>query len=131
MAVAPDAIWRGTVVLVRLPRDKARPAVVVRSDLLAGLSYATVLPITTELRTSATMRIDIAPGQENGLRAPSQVMVDWPQTIRLSEMGPAIGRLDATTMRTITRQMAVGLGIGAGTGRRRRIRTEGEPSDTP
>src|SRR5579863_5072212 len=73
MAVAPDAVRRGTVLLVRLPRDKARPAVVVRSDLLAELSYATVLPITTELRADATMRIDIEPGQENGLRAASQV----------------------------------------------------------
>jgi mRNA interferase MazF len=133
MAVAPDAVRRGTVVLVRLPRDKARPAVVVRSDLLAELSYATVLPITTELRADATMRIDIEPGQENGLRAPSQVMVDWPQTIRLSEMGQAIGRLNVATMRAITRQMAVVLGIGAGGPRR--IRTAGigaiEPSDTP
>ena len=135
MAVAPDAVRRGTVVLVRLPRDKARPAVVVRSDLLAELSYATVLPITTELRVDATMRIDIEPGQESGLRAASQVMVDWPQTIRLSEMGQAIGRLDETTMRAITRQMAVVLGIGAGAGRPRRIRTAGigaiEPPDTP
>jgi mRNA interferase MazF len=135
MAVAPDAVRRGTVVLVRLPRDKARPAVVVRSDLLAELSYVTVLPIATELRADATMRIDIAPGQGNGLRAASQVMVDWPQTIRLSEMGQAIGRLDATTMQTITRQMAVVLGIGTGTGRPRRIGTAGvgaaEPPDTP
>ena len=38
MAVTADAVRRGTVVLVRLPRDKARPAVVVRSDLLAELS---------------------------------------------------------------------------------------------
>jgi mRNA interferase MazF len=135
MAVAPDVVRRGTVVLVRLRRDKARPAVVVRSDLLAELSYATVLPITTELRADATMRIDVAPGRENGLRAASQVMVDWPQTIRLSEMGQAIGRLDATIMRTITRQMAVVLGIGTGTGRPRRIRAAGvaaiEPPDTP
>jgi len=107
---------------------------VVRSDLLAELSYATVPPITTELRADATMRIDIEPGQENGLRAASQVMVDWPQTIRLSEMGQAIGRLDAATTRAITRQMAVVLGIGTGTGRPRRIGAAGvgaiEPPDT-
>jgi mRNA-degrading endonuclease toxin of MazEF toxin-antitoxin module len=38
MAVTPDAVRRGTVLLVRLPGDKARPAVVVRSDLLSELS---------------------------------------------------------------------------------------------
>jgi mRNA-degrading endonuclease toxin of MazEF toxin-antitoxin module len=106
------------VVLVRLPRDKARPAVVVRSDLLYELSYATVLPITTELRADISMRIDVAPNQENGLRAASQVMVDWPQTVRFSDMGQAIGQLDAAIMQVVTRQMAVVLGIGHSRARR-------------
>lgn len=120
MAVEAAAIRRGAVVLVRLPRDKARPAVVVRSDLLSGLSYATVLPITSELRADISLRVDIAPTPGNGLRAASQVMADWPQTVRFSEIGQVIGRLDPATMRAITRQMAVVLGIGSGTGRPRR-----------
>jgi mRNA interferase MazF len=120
VALTPDAVRRGVVVLVRLPRDKARPAVVVRSDVLSELSYATVLPITTDLRAGVSMRIDLAPSQENGLRAASQVMVDWPQTIRFADMGQAIGRLDLAIMRVITRQMAVALGIGASSGRPRR-----------
>jgi mRNA interferase MazF len=116
-------VRRGTVVLVRLPRDKARPAVVVRSNLLSELSYATVLPITTDLRANISLRIDIQPNEGNGLRAPSQVMVDWPQTVRFSDMGAAIGSLDAAAMRAITRQMAVVLGIGSETSRARRTRT--------
>ena len=123
MALAPDDIRRGTVVLVRLPRDKARPAVVVRSNLLAALSDATVLPITTDLRANVSLRIDLAPSAESGLRAPSQVMVDWPQTVRFSDMGAAIGSLDAATMRAITRQMAVVLGIGSEASRSRGART--------
>lgn len=91
----------------------------VRSDLLAELSYATVLPITTELRADVSMRVDLDPGSENGLRQPSQVMVDWPQTVRATDMGAAIGTLNAATMQIITRQMAVLLGIGYGTGGRR------------
>ena len=98
MALDPAAVRRGAVELIRLPRDKARPAVVVRSDLLAELLYATVLPITTEPRAGISLRIDVAPSQENGLRAASQVMVDWPQTVRFSDMGQAIGKLDAATM---------------------------------
>lgn len=120
MALEPADIRRGAVVLVRMRGDKARPAIVVRSDLLSELSYATVLPITTELRADASMRIEITPGPENGLRAVSQVMVDWPQTVRLSDMGQVIGRLDVETMRVITRQMAVVLGIGVGIGKPRR-----------
>jgi hypothetical protein len=50
-------------------------------------------------------------------------MVDWPQTVRFSDMGEAIGSLDSAAMRAITRQMAVVLGIGSETGRSRRIRT--------
>jgi mRNA interferase MazF len=114
VALSPDAVRRGAVVLIRLPRDKARPAVVVRSDLLRALSYATVLPITSERREGISLRIDLAPGPENGLRVPSQVMVDWPQTVRLSDMGEVIGQLGPAIMQVITRQMAVVLGIGAG-----------------
>ena len=67
MALAPDTVRRGTVVLVRLPRDKARPAVVVRSDLLAELSYATILPITSwTRRVDISTQIDIEPTPENG-----------------------------------------------------------------
>jgi mRNA interferase MazF len=124
MALDPEAVRRGVVVLIRLPRDKARPAVVVRSDLLAELSYATVLPITSELRPGISLRIDVAPTAENGLRSASQVMVDWPQTVRFSEMGTAVGQLDVATMRLITRQMAVVLGIG-GAGRPRRAGAAG------
>ncbi len=120
MALAPDLIRRGTVVFVRLPKDKARPAVVVRSDRLAELSYATILPIMSDRRAGSSMRIDIEPTSENGLREPSQIMVDWPQSIRFSDMGEAIGRLDLQTMLAVTRQMAVVLGIGGGTGRTRR-----------
>lgn len=120
MALDFGEVRRGRIVLVRLPRDKARPAVVVRSDLLAELPYATVLPITTDLRSDISFRIDIMPLPANGLRVPSQVMVDWPQTIRLTDMGGAIGHIDATTMQAVARQMAVVLGIGYGTGRSRR-----------
>jgi mRNA interferase MazF len=117
MALDPGTVRRGVVVLVRMPGDKARPAVVVRSDLLAGLSYATVLPLTTDLRPGISMRVDVSPDQDNGLREPSQVMVDWPQAVRFSDMGETIGRLDLATMRVITRQIAIVLGIGTGSRR--------------
>ena len=125
MALASGAVRRGAVVLVRLPRDEARPAVVVRSNLLAELSYATILPITSELQEGASMRIDVEPNPENGLRAASQVMVDWPQSVRFTDMGGAIGHLDTTIMRAMTRQPAVVLGIGSDSGRTRRTSTAG------
>jgi mRNA interferase MazF len=112
MALRPEEIRRGAIVLVRLPEDKARPAVIVRADLLAGLPYATILPLTTEWRSDVDFRIAVEPTEENGLRETSQVMVDWAQTVRAKTMGAVIGRLDDATMRLVTEQLAIVLGIG-------------------
>ncbi len=116
MALEPEQIRRGAVVLVRLLDDKSRPAVVVRADILAGLPYATILPLTTELRPEVDFRITVQPTEQNGLREVSQIMVDWPQTVRAKTMGAVIGRLDDFTMRVATEQLAIVLGIGSGEG---------------
>ncbi len=99
--------------LVRLPDDKSRPAVVVRADILAELSYATILPLTTELRSEIDFRITGEPTEQNGLREVSQIMADWPQTVRAKAMGTVVGRLDDATMRVVTEQLAIVLGIGS------------------
>jgi mRNA interferase MazF len=116
MALTPEQIRRGAIVLVRLPDDKGRPALVVRADILAGLPYATILPLTTELPQEVDFRITVEPTEQNGLRETSQIMVDWPQTVRAKTMGDVIGRLDDATMRVATEQLAIVLGIGSGEG---------------
>jgi mRNA interferase MazF len=116
MALTPEEIRRGAIVLVRLPDDKGRPALVVRADILAELSYATILPLTTELRPDVDFRITVEPSEQNGLRETSQIMVDWPQTVRAKTMGAVIGRLDDATMRIKTEQLAIVLGIGSSEG---------------
>jgi mRNA interferase MazF len=113
MALTPEQIRRGAIVLVRLPDDKGHPALVVRADILAGLPYATILPLTTELRQEVDFRITVEPTEQNGLRETSQIMVDWPQTVRAKTMGDVIGRLDDATMRVATEQLAIVLGIGS------------------
>ena len=40
MALGPEQIRRGAIVLVRLPDDKGRPALVVRADILAELGHS-------------------------------------------------------------------------------------------
>jgi mRNA interferase MazF len=116
MALAPEQIRRGAVVLVRLPNDKSRPAVVMRTDISAGLPYATILPLTTELRQDVDLRITVQPAEQNGLRETSQIMVDWPQTVRAKTMGAVIGQLDDATMRVSTEQLAIVLGVGSSEG---------------
>jgi mRNA interferase MazF len=116
MALAPEQIRRGAVVLVRLPNDKSRPAVVMRADISAGLPYATILPLTTELRQDVDLRITVQPTEQNGLRETSQIMVDWPQSVRAKTMGAVIGQLDDATMRVSTEQLAIVLGVGSSEG---------------
>jgi mRNA interferase MazF len=74
----------------------------MRADILAELSYATILPLTTELRQEVDFRITVDPTEQNGLRETSQIMVDWPQTVRAKTMGAVIGWLDDATMRVAT-----------------------------
>lgn len=102
MAVKPERLRRGAIVLVRLPGDKARPAVVLRSDTLARLPYATVVPLTTTPHAAPELRVPVEPTAHNGLQQTSFAMVDWPQTIRAEHMGEVIGQLDAATLEVVT-----------------------------
>lgn len=71
------------------------------------------MPLTTELRPEVDFRITVEPTEQNGLRESSQIMVDWPQTVRAKTMGAVIGRLDDATMRVVTEQLAIVLGIAS------------------
>jgi mRNA interferase MazF len=91
---------------------KPRPALVIQSDLFARHPSVTVLPVTTELRPIESFRIAVQPTAGNGLRAPSQIMVDKTHTIPREKAGAAFGRLEAPTMAAVNRALAVFLGLG-------------------
>jgi mRNA interferase MazF len=91
---------------------KPRPALVIQSDLFARLPSVTVLPVTTELRPIETFRIAVSPSAKNGLRAPSQVMVDKAHTIPRDKAGVPFGQLEPRTMKEVDRSLAVFLGLG-------------------
>jgi mRNA interferase MazF len=70
---------RGDVVICAAPGDygKPRPGVVVQSNLFNPTHQSVVVcPITSELVDAPLFRIDVQPTAANGLRKPSQVMVD-------------------------------------------------------
>lgn len=105
---------RGDLVTITPPGDygKARPALVVQSDVYASLPSVTVLPITGALRDVPLLRHFLAPDASNGLRKPSQIMIDKPMTLPRAKAGAVIGRLDAAVMAAVTRALAVFLGMG-------------------
>ena len=91
---------------------KPRPALVIQSDLFAQLPSVTILPVTTELRPIETFRIAVNPSPKNGLRAPSQIMVDKAYTIPRDQAGTPFGELEPRTMKAVDRSLTVFLGLG-------------------
>ena len=83
----------------------------VQADHFAELASVTVLPITSTLIAAPLFRVPLQPSPENGLRLPSQVMVDKAQTAPRRKLGPVMGRLDDAAMLTVDRAMAVFLGL--------------------
>ena len=84
------------------PASKARPYVVVQRDsTLQGASKVTGCPITSTLHGATGRRPVVMPSDENGLRRPSEVEVDWTFTHPLECVGAKIGRLDAATMESV------------------------------
>ena len=104
---------RGDVVVAALPGDasKPRPAVVLRAARFAAHHRVTVLPITSVLQDAAPLRVDLTPTPANGLRAPSQAMIDRIASVAVQRVGQIIGELAAADLKAIERAVLVYLGI--------------------
>ncbi len=72
------AVKRGDLVVVSAAGDygKPRPAVVIQSDLLTGVDSVLVALLTSTIADAPLYRLSMEPTDANGLKAPSQVMVD-------------------------------------------------------
>ena len=90
---------------------KPRPALVIQSDLFNEHPSVTILPVTGELRDTPLFRITVQPDASNGLRAPSQIMVDKAQSIPRAKIGDTFGQLSDESLLAVTRALAVFLGF--------------------
>lgn len=104
---------RGDLVTVALQGDfgKPRPALIVQADQFAELASVVILPITSTIVDAPLLRLTVEPSPENGLRAPSQVMMDKPMTVKIDKVGQSFGHLDDTTMISVSRSLALLLGL--------------------
>ena len=104
---------RGDLVTVAMPGDfgKPRPALVIQSDLFAAVPTVTVLLVSGTPQDAPLLRISVEPDDANGLRKPSQIMIDKVMTVRRDKIGAVIGRLKDETMTAITRGLALFLGF--------------------
>jgi len=104
---------RGDLVTIAVGGDygKPRPAVVVQADEFSALSSVTVLRLTSELHGLPTFRVTIQPTLDNGLRTPSQIMIDRAIALPMARVGPVFGRVNDAAMRAVSRVLAVFLGL--------------------
>ena len=89
---------RGTVVSVAsagVYSGKPRPAVVVQADRwLQAHPSVTLCPLTSTLIEAPLVRIALAPSPRNGLRKPSQLMVDKLFSVPIQALGAVVGQLE-------------------------------------
>lgn len=71
----------------------------------------TVLRLTSDIHAEHLVRVTVRPTPENGLRAPSQIMLDKVVTVPRERVGTVIGRLDDVLMRTVGQGLAAFLGL--------------------
>ena len=111
-----DDIRRGDLVTVVVTGDfgKPRPALVIQSDLAAGLaSTVTVALLTTAALDIPLIRVPVEPSETNGLRKRSYVMVDQTVSARTRRLGAVFGHLDDADMLAVDRALALFLGIAS------------------
>lgn len=105
---------RGDVVVISLPGDlgKPRPAVIVQVDVLNdNLRTVLLCPISSFSSSPSFFRVSVEPTKENGLRLPSEIMVEKLQAANKSRVGQIIGRFDEQTMQKLARSLMFSLGL--------------------
>lgn len=106
-------VKRGDLVTVALSGDygKPRPALVVQADAFEALPSVTVLRLSSDIIPAHLTRITVEPTTTNGLRMPSQIMVDKAATLPREKVGQVIGHLDPQTMRAVSKALIAFFGL--------------------
>lgn len=107
-------VKRGDVVLCSAPGDygKPRPALVVQSDLFNPThASVTLCPITSDVISAPLFRLSVAPAEDNGLRKPSQIMVDKITSQPRKRIGKVIGKLGIDQMNHVDRALKLWLNL--------------------
>lgn len=106
---------RGDFVRIAMQGDfgKPRPALVIQSDKFDAHATATVLLVSSLLIDAPLFRITVEPSEVNGLKKPSQIMVDKAMTVKKEKLGEPFGRANDEVMLEVGRCLAVFLGVAS------------------
>ena len=104
---------RGDVITVAPPGDfgKPRPAIVVQSDWLNTNSSVLVAPCTSTRADAPLYRLSLEPSEANGLKLPTQIMVDKITPVLRAKCGAVIGALDQSTLIALNNMLSVVIGL--------------------
>jgi mRNA interferase MazF len=85
--------------------DKRRPVVLLSRDEALGLLHTIIVaPITSTIRNLPT---EVRVGPAEGLTVESVVNLDHVQSVRQTDLGPYLGRLDERKMKAVCDALAV------------------------
>ena len=96
---------------------KPRPAVVLQDDAFDATSSITICPFTTHVVDAPLLRLPVDPSGQNGLRIPSQLMIDKITTVSRMKCQARIGRLSDEDLLRLNRAVLVFLGLAGSSGR--------------
>jgi mRNA interferase MazF len=104
---------RGSVVTVAIQGDfgKARPALVVQSELFAEHPSTSLLLMSSELVDAPLLRITVQPTEQNGLHSVSQIAIDKIFTVKREKVGQVVGQIEDETMVAVNRALLVFFGL--------------------
>ncbi len=104
---------RGDFITVVAPGDdgKPRPAIVIQSDWLKATDSILVALLTSALVDAPFYRLQIEPTEENGLKAPSQIMVDKIIAMPQAKCGRPMGRIDEAGLIALNHMLSVVIGL--------------------
>lgn len=104
---------RGDLVTVAMQGDngKPRPALIIQADEFADTGTVTILLVSGTLVDAPLLRVGVQPTEQNGLRKPSQIMIDKAMSVRREKVGASIGRLDDEALLSVTRSLSLFLGL--------------------
>lgn len=105
---------RGDVWIVAGGADyagKPRPVVIVQGQAFQAIESVTICPFTTDPTDLPLFRLNVAPSDTNGLRAPSRIMIDKVSTVPKSKLGERIGQLSDMDLLRVNRALLVFLGL--------------------
>jgi mRNA interferase MazF len=77
----------------------------LQSDSFAAIPSLTLAPLTSELVDAPLLRLNVDPTPANGLKKPSQVMIDKVMTVPRSRVGTVLGDADKALVSAVGRAL--------------------------